>query len=190
MALLNNVYIYVETEEIDRSISMTEHSVESGLDLTDNIKRKPVTVSLKGAIVGDDVSATIAKIEKMMNSGKYVKYVGGAFSLNNAVIKDFKTSKSNKYWGGYEYDMEIQEVRIAKAAYTSTPKATKGGTAQVTENKNQTKRYYTIKKGDCLWAIAKSYYGSGKLFTKIYDANRDIVGKNYLIHPGQKLLIP
>lgn len=50
---------------------------------------------------------------------------------------------------------------------------------------------YTVVKGDCLWNIAKKFYGSGSKYTVIYDANRDIVGGNpNLIYPGQVLTIP
>lgn len=50
---------------------------------------------------------------------------------------------------------------------------------------------YTVQKNDCLWNIAKKYYGNGSLYTKIYDANRGVVGGNpNLIYPGQVLTIP
>lgn len=50
---------------------------------------------------------------------------------------------------------------------------------------------YTVRKGDCLSAIAKKFYGNASLYRKIYDANRDIIGGNpNLIRPGQVLTIP
>ena len=45
---------------------------------------------------------------------------------------------------------------------------------------------YTVVKGDCLWNIAKKFYGSGSKYTVIYTANRDVVrGNPNLIYPGQ-----
>lgn len=50
---------------------------------------------------------------------------------------------------------------------------------------------YTVKKGDCLWNIAKKFYGSGSKYTTIYNTNRSVVGSNpNLIYPGQVLTIP
>lgn len=50
---------------------------------------------------------------------------------------------------------------------------------------------YTVVKGDCLWNIAKKFYGSGSKYTVIYEANRGVVGGNpNLIYPGQVLTIP
>lgn len=31
---------------------------------------------------------------------------------------------------------------------------------------------YTVKKGDTLWDLARKYYGSGRKYTKIYNANK------------------
>lgn len=50
---------------------------------------------------------------------------------------------------------------------------------------------YTVVKGDCLWNIAKKFYGSGSKYTVIYNANREVVGGNpNLIYPGLVLTIP
>lgn len=50
---------------------------------------------------------------------------------------------------------------------------------------------YTVVKGDCLWNIAKKYYGTGSKWQVIYQANRSVIGGNpNLIYPGQVLTIP
>lgn len=44
---------------------------------------------------------------------------------------------------------------------------------------------------DCLWNIAKKFYGNGAKYTVIYNANKGIIGGNpNLIYPGQVLTIP
>lgn len=49
---------------------------------------------------------------------------------------------------------------------------------------------YVVKTGDSLWSIAKKYYGDGSKYTKIYNANKNIIKNPSLIYPGQKLVIP
>lgn len=49
---------------------------------------------------------------------------------------------------------------------------------------------YTVVKGDCLWNIAKKYYGNGSKYTEIYNANQDKIKNPNLIYPGQVLMIP
>lgn len=55
----------------------------------------------------------------------------------------------------------------------------------------QTSKTYTVKSGDCLWNIAKKFYGKGSDYTKIYNANKGKIGSNpNLIYPGQVFTIP
>lgn len=50
---------------------------------------------------------------------------------------------------------------------------------------------YTVQAGDCLWNIAKRFYGKGSEYVRIYNANKKTIGSNpNLIFPGQVLLIP
>jgi LysM repeat protein len=58
-----------------------------------------------------------------------------------------------------------------------------------TDNAPQAKTY-TVAKGDCLWNIAKKYYGSGADYQKIFAANKDKINNPNLIYPGQVLTIP
>lgn len=53
-----------------------------------------------------------------------------------------------------------------------------------------TNKTYTVQKGDCLWNIAKKFYGNGSKYTVIYNANRDKIKNPNLIYPGQVLTIP
>ena len=50
--------------------------------------------------------------------------------------------------------------------------------------------FYEIKSGDTLSGIAKNFYGDFNLYTKIFDANRDVIGDPDKIYPGQKIRIP
>ena len=53
-----------------------------------------------------------------------------------------------------------------------------------------TAKTYTVKSGDCLWTIAKKYYGNGAQYMKIYNANKDKMSNPNMIYVGQVLTIP
>ena len=50
--------------------------------------------------------------------------------------------------------------------------------------------YYEIQSGDTLWAVAKKFYGSGNKYTKIFEANKEVIKDPDKIYPGQKIRIP
>jgi len=94
---------------------------------------------------------------------------------------------------------------FAMAAYTSTAVPTEHNetVAQAFEIRktiarqgksglaSKSARYHLVVSGDWLSKLAKTYYGDMFKWPVIYEANRDIIGKNpNLIKPNQRLLIP
>jgi nucleoid-associated protein YgaU len=49
---------------------------------------------------------------------------------------------------------------------------------------------HVVQPGDTLSKIAQKYYGDASLYTKIFQANRDVLSDPNKIMPGQKLRIP
>ena len=72
-------------------------------------------------------------------------------------------------------------VRAISGGGAETPRESGSGAASV--------KTYTVVKGDCLWNIAKKFYGSGADYKKLAAANPQIKNPN-LIYPGQVLTIP
>lgn len=72
-----------------------------------------------------------------------------------------------------------------KIAAPKPARQTTNSPAPKVENKT-----YTVQRGDCLWNIAKKFYGNGSQYTKIYNANTDKIKNPNLIYPGQVLVIP
>ena len=50
--------------------------------------------------------------------------------------------------------------------------------------------YYTIQSGDTLSGIAKKHLGDAMAYTKIFEANREVIKDPNKIYPGQKIFIP
>jgi nucleoid-associated protein YgaU len=44
--------------------------------------------------------------------------------------------------------------------------------------------------GDCLWKMAKEFYGDPYLWPRIYDANRETISNPNVIFPKQQIVIP
>jgi nucleoid-associated protein YgaU len=60
----------------------------------------------------------------------------------------------------------------------------KGGSSSTAD------KIYVVVSGDSLSKIAKREYGDAHAWTKIFEANKDILKDPNKIFPGQKLKIP
>lgn len=75
-------------------------------------------------------------------------------------------------------DISLPKPQASMQQSRETSNAPSGGT-------------YTVVSGDCLWKIAKQFYGDGGKWSIIYNANKSVIGGNpNLIYPGQVLTIP
>lgn len=50
--------------------------------------------------------------------------------------------------------------------------------------------FYSIKKGDTLWGISEDFYKDGSKYTKIVEANLEVIKDADKIYPGQTIRIP
>lgn len=132
MGLINNNYVLVTEEGVDRAAETTSHPTEKGLPLSDNVRIQPVTVSLTGKIVNTDnatADTIINKLKTLQKEGSLITYIGQCGTINNLQIQDFSTNYNNKNNGGADFNMTLKEARIAKKAYVKVK------TAVVTEKK-------------------------------------------------------
>lgn len=121
------------------------------------------------------------------------------FSLNedadegDDVLIDFKL-KQFKPYGVTTIKLKTNNT---KPTTTSTSKKQRDS-----GNKNSKNSNYTVKSGDCLWLIAKKFYGDGNQWKKIYNANKSVIestakkhgykssSNGHWIFPRTKLIIP
>lgn len=97
------------------------------------------------------------------------------------------------------YGVTTIQIKQDNAAPTTTSTSDK---PRDTGNKGKKSETYTVKSGDCLWNIAKSKYGDGSKWKKIYEANKSVIestakkrgykssSNGHWIFPGTKLTIP
>lgn len=166
MAWLNDIYIHVTDESVSFESEVSSHPVESGADITDNIKRGAAKLSISGKIVdyfdGSKwiaASDVLARIKGLQNNAQFVTFSGRNISYN-LQITSLTTGHPNTISGGADFDMELQEIRIATNSYVEPVKVSSaienGGTKQV-EKADNNAIYHTVKRGDCVWnLVAKS----------------------------------
>ncbi|HSW89689.1 MAG TPA: LysM peptidoglycan-binding domain-containing protein [Patescibacteria group bacterium] len=83
--------------------------------------------------------------------------------------------------------LNVPDAPGATAAPTSEPE--KGEETEPVGKSDTTT--YTVQKNDNLWEIAVAQYKDGYKWTKIYAANKNLIGKNPgIINAGQVLTLP
>lgn len=129
-----------------------------------------------------------------LKAGNTVKLKGlGSYLSGNYYVQDITRQISSN---GYSHSATLIKTDFGKSLKTSTsttnkkpvPKKEKKVTS--TPKASSAKRTYTVKRGDCLWNIAKRFYGNGASYTRIYDANTNKIANPNLIYPGQVFVIP
>ncbi len=100
--------------------------------------------------------------------------------------------KQYRDYGTKTIKVETEAKKTTAAVTQQTQTAPKAAT--VTKERPATTApkatTYTVKKGDCLWNIAKKYLGNGAKYNLIYNANKDKIKNPNLIYVGQVLTIP
>lgn len=118
------------------------------------------------------------------------------FNTNMKVsMEDYKITEDAKEGFDLKVKIKLKQYReyatktVNIAIDASKPKASVTNKRET--NNSPTALTYTVVSGDCLWNIAKKFYGDGGKYTVIYNANQSVIGGNpNLIYPGQVLIIP
>ena len=113
-------------------------------------------------------------------------------------ITNYQGTPSGGYGDiNYSISFETRDEIVIKAVTVST--TNKSNSNRTTKSNSST---YTVKSGDCLWNIAKEFYGKGNQWKTIYNANKEIIEKEaqrrgrkdsnngWFIYPGTVLSIP
>lgn len=136
----------------------------------------------------------IQKIKEWQSGDKPVHLIVTQCGVDMyCTIEDFPHNENGGDVGTYHYSLTLKEYREVTVRQIDVS----GGIASIPKSSssrvdNRTNPgTHTVVKGDCLWKIAKKYYGDGAQYKKIYNANKAVIGGDpNLIYPGQVLTIP
>lgn len=141
------------------------------------------------------------KLYALLNSKEPVRLIitGDMTDINFlCVITEFQHTQKFGEEGEYYYSLTLKEYLEPKAkkvvlipASTSSNKSSTAKVSSVKPTRTQKKPVsttYTVRKGDCLWNIAKIFYGDGSKYPVIIAANPKI--RNNAISPNMVLTIP
>lgn len=134
--------------------------------------------------------AYVEQIESWRNSGNPVRVIITGVLNMEATIESFAYGEKDAT-GDIYYTLYLKEYKKIKTKKATVTIATVKPSTRTTKNESTSSgRTYTVQKGDCLWKIAKQFYGNGAQYTKIYNANTDKIKNPNLIYVGQVLTIP
>lgn len=112
------------------------------------------------------------------------------FNTNMLVtIEDYTITEDAKDGNDFTVSIKLKQYeQYGTKSYKIDSKKTKKKSKKRRTSKNTSKtQYYTVKKGDTLWAIAKKYLGDGSKCWNLAKLNR--IKNPNLIYPGQKIKI-
>lgn len=126
--------------------------------------------------------------------------------VDNRPVAELETAGDGRWSGRLEdvapgiYTLRLDEIEAASGSVVSrleTPFKREApdtlpqpGADAAPDQPAPLVRAVTVQKGDTLWAISQQKYGSGFLYVRLFEANRDAIRNPDLIYPGQVFEIP
>lgn len=113
------------------------------------------------------------------------------FDTNMKVsVEDYTISEDAKKGMDVSVDVKLKQYRDYGTKTVTVKKGNKKTENQRTTENKPKATTYTVKTGDTLWGIAKTYYGDGSKYNVIFEANKSVISDPNVITTGQVLTIP
>lgn len=141
------------------------------------------------------------KIQKWMYEGKPLRIIVTDSPTNmQCLIQQFDTVEQDGTRDLY-FTLNLLEYRPIEVPNLSSSNTNNNSNStqntsrpnEANNNSNNSQKTHKVVKGDCLYDIAKKYYGNGNLYTKIKEANKTkypSLAKNNIIQVKWELIIP
>nr|WP_297785933.1 LysM peptidoglycan-binding domain-containing protein [uncultured Allomuricauda sp.] len=120
-----------------------------------------------------------AKYQPVLDLGEELEVKNGDVNVEGDILKIKGMTKTQ-----YEKNLLWDKIKEIGGEKPSDIKA------NITVEDDSVYHRHTVKSGESLSKIAKHYYGDPMKYTKIFDANTNILKDPNVIHPDQVLVIP
>ncbi len=120
-----------------------------------------------------------AKYQPVLDLGEKLEVKNGDVNVEGDILKIKGMTKTQ-----YEKNLLWDKIKEIGGEKPSDIKA------NITVEDESVYHRHTVKSGESLSKIAKHYYGDPMKYTKIFDANTNILKDPNVIHPDQVLVIP
>lgn len=139
-----------------------------------------------------DISPAVQAPAKVLGetpSGETAFLINGEGKLSAYDMLSGYAEKAS-YWEGVGQKLldEIATARVPGQATPDVPVETPATPQQ--PEPVQPGNTYTVQKGDSLWRIAQRFYGDGRKYAVLFEANRDQIKNPNAIYVGQILTVP
>ena len=102
----------VISESVEITADVTNKPVEKGEDIADHMKTKPFITKLSGSMV-EDAAAKLKLLKQYQKNAELLTYVGRN-ALKDVVITSLNTKHPVENAEGFDYDITLTHVKIAK----------------------------------------------------------------------------
>ena len=141
------------------------------------------------------------KIQKWMYEGKPLRVIVTDSPTNmQCLIQQFDTVEQDGTRDLYftlnllEYrPIEVPNLSSSNTSNNSNNTQNTSRPSETSNNSSSSQKIHKVVKGDCLYDIAKKYYGNGSLYTKIKEANKSkypSLANSNIIYTSWELMIP
>lgn len=184
MAMLEDVYLFVQEEKVSCPVEVSEHVVETGVALTDHVSVKAETLHLSGEIVGERYHEVAEKMRGWQRAGAALRYAGRHL-LQGVQIVEFGMEYTHRIAEGCSFTMLLRQVRVARNMYAvglgyqgkMEVQFTNGsGIVRVMNLAGKSARYHVVGQGETVWYLAGQYRARGVTAEGLREnnSNRDV----------------
>lgn len=194
IAVLQDVLLdMVEADQPNRSYDVTSKAVEDGVNISDHMHERPITLSISGMILGHDAWTRFQRIIQYQRNRQLITYTNRVVHTNMA-ITNIDTNHGGDTANGLKFRIQMKHVRRARPQQAqitgiSSVVASKTKTKQNagTQQPKQTAKKANNKESDTRLAKKSNGFSGGGKGGGLGTGDIDPVMERFLLREGRNV---